>query len=151
MNVQQKTKGFTIIEVVLVLAIAGLIFLIIFLALPALQRSQRDTQRRSDIGRVIAASQSYQSNNSGATPFTYNASGIATSMGTLVSGYMDNNYNDPSTNAAYALATTIVPTSANQLAIYKAADCAAAAASATGAKTIFRMFLESGGYICQAN
>ena len=31
-----KDKGFTIIEVVLVLAIAGLIFLTVFLALPAL-------------------------------------------------------------------------------------------------------------------
>ena len=38
--------GFTIIEVVLVLAIAGLIFLMVFIALPTLQRSQRDTQRR---------------------------------------------------------------------------------------------------------
>ena len=47
---QQKTKkGFTIIEVVLVLAIAGLIFLMVFLALPNLQRSQKDTQRRDDL------------------------------------------------------------------------------------------------------
>lgn len=42
----KNTKGFTIIEVVLVLAIAGLIFLMVFIALPALQRGQRDTQRR---------------------------------------------------------------------------------------------------------
>ena len=35
-------QGFTIIEVVLVLAIAGLIFLAIFITLPALQRAQRD-------------------------------------------------------------------------------------------------------------
>ena len=47
--------GFTIIEVVLVLAIAGLIFLMVFIALPALQRSQRDTQRRNDLGRVTNA------------------------------------------------------------------------------------------------
>ena len=39
-------NGFTIIEVVLVLAIAGLIFLMVFIALPALQRSQRDTQKK---------------------------------------------------------------------------------------------------------
>lgn len=39
-------KGFTIIEVVLVLAVAGLIFLMVFIALPALQRSQRDSQRK---------------------------------------------------------------------------------------------------------
>ncbi len=38
--------GFTIIEVVLVLAIAGLIFLMVFIALPALQRAQRDSQRK---------------------------------------------------------------------------------------------------------
>jgi len=48
-----KESGFTIIEVVLVLAIAGLIFLVVFLALPALQRSQRDSQRRTDLGRFI--------------------------------------------------------------------------------------------------
>ena len=44
--------GFTIIEVVLVLAIAGLIFLMVFIAFPALQRSQRDTQRRNDLSKV---------------------------------------------------------------------------------------------------
>ena len=58
-------KGFTIIEVVLVLAIAGLIFLMIFLALPSLQRSQRDTQRKNDMGRLKAAYQNYKSANRG--------------------------------------------------------------------------------------
>ncbi len=56
-------KGFTIIEVVLVLAIAGLIFLMVFVALPALQRSQRDTQRRQDLSRVVTALVQYQTNN----------------------------------------------------------------------------------------
>ncbi len=70
MNVQQKNKekGFTIIEVVLVLAIAALIFLMVFIALPALQRSQRDTQRKNDISRVITAIQNYQSNNRNKLP-----------------------------------------------------------------------------------
>ncbi len=44
---QLKEKGFTIIEVVLVLAIAALIFLMVFIALPALQRNQRDTARKT--------------------------------------------------------------------------------------------------------
>lgn len=70
MNVTQKNnqKGFTIIEVVLVLAIAALIFLMVFIALPALQRSQRDTQRKNDVARVQTAIQSYQSNNRNALP-----------------------------------------------------------------------------------
>lgn len=60
--------GFTIIEVVLVLAIAGLIFLMVFIALPALQRSQRDTQRRDDLARVTDAITQYQTNNNGKLP-----------------------------------------------------------------------------------
>ena len=63
-------KGFTIIEVVLVLAIAGLIFLMVFIALPALQRSQRDTQRRSDFSRFISQLENYQANNRNALPTT---------------------------------------------------------------------------------
>lgn len=67
-NKQNKASGFTIIEVVLVLAIAGLIFLIVFLAVPALQRSQRDTQRRNDFTRFMAQVQQFQTNNSGRVP-----------------------------------------------------------------------------------
>lgn len=61
-NIKSK-KGFTIIEVVLVLAIAGLIFLMVFVALPALQRSQRDTARRNDMSRVDTSLIQYQTNN----------------------------------------------------------------------------------------
>jgi len=61
-------RGFTIIEVVLVLAIAGLIFLMVFIALPALQRSQRDTQRRNDYSSFSAAVSQYQTNNNGKLP-----------------------------------------------------------------------------------
>lgn len=63
-------RGFTIIEVVLVLAIAGLIFLMVFLALPALQRSQRDTERRNKLGEFKTQITQYQSNNRGRVPRT---------------------------------------------------------------------------------
>ena len=65
----QNKKGFTIIEVVLVLAIAGLIFLMVFIALPALQRSQRNTQREDDLSRVLTAANDFQSNNNGKSPW----------------------------------------------------------------------------------
>lgn len=61
-NNTNSKQGFTIIEVVLVLAIAGLIFLMVFVALPALQRSQRDTARRNDIARVDTSLTQYQTN-----------------------------------------------------------------------------------------
>jgi prepilin-type N-terminal cleavage/methylation domain-containing protein len=63
-NNTNTKQGFTIIEVVLVLAIAGLIFLMVFVALPALQRSQRDTARRNDMSRVDTSLVQYQTNNS---------------------------------------------------------------------------------------
>lgn len=74
-------KGFTIIEVVLVLGIAGLIFLMVFIALPALQRGRRDTQRTSDITRLASALSNYQSNNSGAIP--------SDKFGSYVSGHSE--------------------------------------------------------------
>ena len=61
----QKDRGFTIIEVVLVLAIAGLIFLMVFLALPALQRGQRDTAKKNDASIIATAISNYSSNNKG--------------------------------------------------------------------------------------
>ena len=65
---KNNKKGFTIIEVVLVLAIAGLIFLMVFLALPALQRSQRDTQRKNDLSKILAAVNEYRAANKGKLP-----------------------------------------------------------------------------------
>ena len=84
MNVQQKQKqkGFTIIEVVLVLAIAGLIFLMVFIALPALQRSQRDTQRKHDLSRAVTAVTNYSSNNRNRVPQSN------VEWGKLISGYL---------------------------------------------------------------
>jgi prepilin-type N-terminal cleavage/methylation domain-containing protein len=65
---RKKEQGFTIIEVMIVLAIAGLILLIVFLAVPALQRNARNTQRREDAGNILSAVSEYESNNNGATP-----------------------------------------------------------------------------------
>lgn len=64
-------EGFTIIEVVLVLAIAGLIFLMIFIALPELQRSQRNEQRKRDMGEIAGAIQNYRSANKGKMPESF--------------------------------------------------------------------------------
>lgn len=78
MKNRSQKSGFTIIEVVLVLAIAGLIFLMVFVALPALQRSQRDTQRRDDMARVATAITQYQTNNNGKLPNTGEGASLIT-------------------------------------------------------------------------
>lgn len=67
-NIRKKSQGFTIIEVMIVLAIAGLILLIVFLAVPALQRNSRNTSRKDDIGRIAAVVNDYVANNNGQMP-----------------------------------------------------------------------------------
>ncbi|MCJ1965582.1 type II secretion system protein [Candidatus Nanosynbacter sp. TM7-053] len=63
MTKKDNKKGFTIIEVVLVLAIAGLIFAMVFIALPALKRSQRDQSRKNDASVVASAINNWNSAN----------------------------------------------------------------------------------------
>ena len=75
-NSSSQKPAFTIIEVVLVLAIAGLIFLMVFIALPALQRNQRDTQRKNDMSRLKTAIDSYKSNNRGNLPWGTDRYGV---------------------------------------------------------------------------
>ncbi|MBQ3353394.1 hypothetical protein IJG89_03605 [Candidatus Saccharibacteria bacterium] len=66
----KKKIGFTVIEVSLVIAIAGLIFMMVFVALPGLRATQRDTERREDMMELVAAIKKFQQNNRGALPAT---------------------------------------------------------------------------------
>lgn len=50
----KKSEGFTLIEIVLVLAIAGLILVIVFLAVAGAQRARRDTGRKDAVNRADA-------------------------------------------------------------------------------------------------
>jgi len=88
MTNKNNKKGFTIIEVVLVLAIAGLIFLMVFIALPALQRSQRNTRRRQDMARILSAFNDYQANNNGNFPENN------TDLGTFATKYVKTGSSD---------------------------------------------------------
>lgn len=64
-KLNKSNEGFTIIEVLIVLAIAGLIILIVFLAVPALQRNSRNTGVRNDSARVAGLVQETANNNNG--------------------------------------------------------------------------------------
>jgi prepilin-type N-terminal cleavage/methylation domain-containing protein len=60
--------GFTIIEVMIVLAIAGLILLIVFLAVPALQRNAHNTAIKNDVAGLLGAMNEFTNNNNGTVP-----------------------------------------------------------------------------------
>lgn len=61
-------SGFTIIEIMIVLAIAGLILLILFLAIPAVERSARNSGRKHDAAQIGALRVQYDEENGTAIP-----------------------------------------------------------------------------------
>ena len=129
----------------LVLAIAGLIFLIVFLAVPALQRSQRDTQRRTDTGRLLTYLSNYQSNNRGALP------DVAATQTLFKTNYAKE-LNSPSTGTAYTINFAVIAnTDVNTIQIGVANKCSGDAFLATGAtarNVAVRLPLEGGGAYC---
>jgi len=134
-----NTRGFTIIEVVLVLAIAGLIFLMVFIALPTLQRTQRDTQRKDDLSRIQTQITAYSNNNRGAIP----KPDLITGNSTFVKNYLGGtntvagpDYNDPTTGTGYEfLAGGTQPTKAGQIGYKPAAVCGTDGAFDTSAQS----------------
>lgn len=136
----KKEKGFTLIEIVLVLAIAGLIMVIVFLAVSGAQKSRRDTQRKNDLSRLLSQVEEYASNNSGNYPAALNAAAGFGAGGT----YEPSNFKDPSTGAEYVAGA--LGTVGNYLYTVGAAgvtDCAGNAM--TGARNVkLQMQLEQG-------
>lgn len=71
----KKERGFTIVEVLIVLAIIGLILLVVFLAVPALQRNARNMRRSTDVGNILSGISEFVGNNNGQLPATGAISG----------------------------------------------------------------------------
>ena len=58
------SKGFTIIEVIIVLVIGAVIMIAVFLVVPQLQRTQRDSARENTVRRIVVAVQQASSQGS---------------------------------------------------------------------------------------
>lgn len=162
MNTQRKEKGFTIIEVVLVLAIAGLIFMMVFIALPALQRSQRDTSRKNDMGRLITQISNYTSANRGVLPTNwtdFTSQYLTTGGDTFIDPSGANTGSASSTTYDFASNTGTLggkfDSATTQNVIYYASSFTCdtgGAVKAAGSRVIaMRMYLEGGGVYCQNN
>ena len=123
-NIKNNNKGFTIIEVLIVLVIAGLIMLIVFLAVPALQRNSRNTQRKNDVAGVLGAISEWSNNNNGTLP-----SG-ATQQDAALLNAKTGFYTGSITFAAGA-ATVTNSTTESTLVIVTGAKCATAGTPAT--------------------
>lgn len=161
-----KRKGFTIIEVVLVLAIAALIFLMVFIALPALQRNQRDQARKTFQSKVSSSVTTFQSNKRNILPTTGAAlagyyDGVAATAGTKnVDGSFTATANDGYADAQYfvtvrarASTDTVGAANTDVVQVFTSAKCNAtgdASVAGTGRQAAILMKMENGNaVVCQ--
>ena len=105
-----KKKGFTLIEVALVVGLAAGIFLMAFLALPSLWISERDAGRKARVMEFVSDIKTYQTNNSrgslpsipgGKGPLEFNFGTSSSDFNTwqyLVSNYVAKDFADGSGN-----------------------------------------------------
>jgi prepilin-type N-terminal cleavage/methylation domain-containing protein len=119
-------EGFTIIEVIIVLVIGAVIMLAVFLVVPQLQRTQRNSRRQADARAALSAVEQYRANNNGSL------TGLAVSN---ITNAVDSK--DPQTNAAYTYTINTANTSttydaAGKMQITTGVGCSGVTATGTG-------------------
>lgn len=146
---RKRQEGFSIIEVLIVLAIAGLLMAVIFIAVPQLQRNARDNTRQSVAQRLKSEMETYSGNNQGKYPLDTTACGAASNSGRWCDFY--NRYvsggkidvKDPSTGADVVAAAPAgefrignigiaLPDRAGEISIVRGAKCDGESVAASG-------------------
>lgn len=154
-NLKKRDKGFTIIEVLIVLAIAGLILLIVFLAVPALQRNAHNTSRKNDVANLLGAMNEYVNNNDGTLPADQSSLGSGTTATVGTGSTNTANAKLGLYDAADASIVSSVPGTfpdVNHVVIIKGAVCSGTSATTTGASNrnySAEYTLEGGAKQCQ--
>jgi prepilin-type N-terminal cleavage/methylation domain-containing protein len=164
-NLLKKTqKGFTIIEVMIVLAIAGLILVVVLIAVPQLQRNQRNNARQSILARISTEIGNYAGNNNGSLPaeLTTNVAGSfggsVADTNAFVGKYLNGiNINDPSTGTSvtFGVGTPATAPTQGQVKYFLAAECgtdgAITAVAGANRKYALAIGLEGGRVSCVDN
>jgi prepilin-type N-terminal cleavage/methylation domain-containing protein len=135
-TLQKVQKGFTIIEVMIVLAIAGLIIAVVIVAVPQLQRNQRNSARQADVSRVGVSVQNWVSNNGGKV-----FDGLATSQTTVRTDV-------GATMNQYSLSTTTLTSEA--CGVTTAGDACSATVAKTGVTNVDNMNVVTGA-VCDTD
>lgn len=103
--VNRKNKGFTLVELLVVVAIIGLLASIVLVSLNTARQKARDTRRLGDLRQVAIALELYYDNNNNAYPTVIGCT-TANWTGTMSTaleggGYMTEVPVDPINNATY--------------------------------------------------
>lgn len=119
-----RSRGFSLIEIIIVLAIGALILGTAFIGVPAAQRNNRDAQRKSAMQNVAIGIKAYQSAHEGCLPtsaviLSGDCIGVSTSIGAagplsgaiVTGGYIDADKigNDPTSHSPYNFSQGVLP------------------------------------------
>jgi len=140
-QLRNKQSGFTLIEVVLVLAIGALIILMAVLAFSGAQRSRRDTARNNLAGTMQASIEQFAANSGGTYPNNTEFAALATK----------NNWKDPKTNAAPAYANTVAANGGLSYASGYACTGSGAGVTSSSGGYVILVSQESGQTSCRDN
>jgi len=154
-----NNKGFTIVETLIVLAIAATIIVVVLLAVPGLQRSSRNTTARTAANNILAGWNEQMAAGNGASPgaptgagagtITINsvvyklATGVTPTVGT-VSAATTVGYSASTAAFVSGGTTNVAP---NTLIVAYSATCNGNTAAAVGTSTQIAVFypVENGG------
>ncbi len=87
-KLKNNDRAFTLIEVVIVIAIGALIILVVLQAVSNAQQSQRDNTRRQEASQVASALESYAANNAGTYPPSASGSADSVQQAVLNTSYV---------------------------------------------------------------
>jgi len=159
-QIRKRNEGFTIIEVLIVLAIAGLILLIVFLAVPALQRNAHNTSAKSDVSSILGGMNEYVNNNNGSFPAGFSGSGNTLTIGSgagVNTASVKLGYYDPTSATGVTLANAVpgTPPGVGSVVIILKASCngnlPVVNASTTPRSYAAYYTLEGGATLCQGS
>jgi prepilin-type N-terminal cleavage/methylation domain-containing protein len=132
----RKSRGFTLIEIVLALALMGMLIVLVFISVYGAQKSRRDTQRKVDNNRLMAQVEACASNHLGT--FTVGSPACDVGSNYIPGGtYAPNSFNDPDGGAYQINVGGLIPCDNNPGTIYL---------NFNGAIVTSRMCLEQGQF-----
>lgn len=101
-KITYRRDGFTIIEIVLVLAVAALIFLMVFAAFSSLQRGEHDSRRTQDMNKIKLQLSNYGSSSRNGIPSMGNINSFVEKYLRGSGNVAGDEYTDPSTGEGYS-------------------------------------------------
>ncbi len=130
MQKKLNNKGFTIVEVLIVLAIAGAILAAVLIAVPALQRSGRNSTIKTAAQQLVSGINENESANNGKVPTAVSGTGDITVANTI------------STHTTVAGQVVVATAAAgnspvvNHITVVSNATCSTTPTASTGAATV---------------